>query len=195
MPETIVEICNRALALVGQSSIQALDQQGKAAAACNRLYGASRDGVLRAYPWNCAIRRARLAADTVKPAWGPARQFRLPEGPDEPTPYCLRVWSVDGGDEAAWRIEGRAIATDLPAPLDIVYIGRIVDPALFDPLIAEAIAARLAMDLAVPLTENAALGERLAQLYRERLIEARRADAQEGSVEDLRADTWTGARN
>lgn len=196
MPETVVEICNRALALVGQTPIQALDQAGKPAASCNRLYGPARDAVLRAYPWNCAVRRALLPAGTAKPAFGFARYFRLPEGPDEPLPYALRILRVRDDIERGivWKLEGRFVATDEPAPLGIVYIGRVLDPALFDPGLADAIAARLAMDLAVPLTDNAATGERIAALYRERLIEARRADAQEGVPEDLSAGGWIEAR-
>jgi hypothetical protein len=196
MPDTVVDICNRALALIGARSIQALDQSGDIPAACNRLYGPARDVVLRAYPWNCAVRRARLGAATEKPAFGFERYFRLPEGPDEPTPYALRVLRVrdDLEQGVVWKLEGRFIATDEPAPLDIVYIGRVLDPAGFDPGIADALAARLAMDLSVRVTDNTALGERLAQLYRERLLEARRTDAQEGNAEPIVADDWTGAR-
>lgn len=196
MAASEVDIWNIALARLGQSPLNAPDQDGKAAALCRRLYPASRDAVLRAYPWNCAVRRALLGASTIKPAFGFARYFDLPEGPDDEQPKCLRVLNIDGDIERkiVWKVEGRRLATDEAGPLPIIYIGRLADPTAFDPLVDDAIAMRMALGLCVPLTSNASLLEGLRGEYREILIEARRVDAQEGSADDLVADEWLISR-
>ena len=196
MAASEVDIWNIALTRLGQTPVQAPDQDGKAATLCRRLYPSARDAVLRAYPWNCASRRALLGASTVVPPFGFARYFDLPQGPDDETPKCLRVLGIDGDIEGniKWKVEGGRIATDETGPLPVLYIGRIVDPTLFDPLVDDAIAMRMALGLCVPLTQNASHLEGLRQEYKEVLIEARRVDAQEGSPDAIVADLWLNSR-
>jgi len=181
-----IAIANRALDLAGLDPIVSLGDDGTSAALIARNLELTRDATLRAYPWNCAMRRAALAADTAAPAWGPARRFALPEGP--PTaeqPYALRVWSIEGERDfgVKYRVEGRFILTDESAPLNISYIGR-VDWGVLDALCADAIAARLAIVVAANRTRSPSIVAELREYYRDLLAEARRADAQEGSPEE-----------
>lgn len=191
---SIVSICNAALDLLGADPITSLDDDTKAARLCNRNYARVRDAVLRAYPWNCAITRASLAALSTTPAYEYALQYALPEGPAPA--YCLRVLSIDGEVDfgLTYKVEGRNILTDETAPLDILYIARIEDPALFDALLIDAIAARLAFDAAYPLTGSAALAESMSRAYGEKLAEARAVDAQEGSPDEFTAPGWLESR-
>lgn len=191
MPISTVSICNRALDLLGADPITSLEDGSKAANLCQRNFEPSADSVLRLYPWNAALRRARLAALTETPAWGYRYQYQLPQGP-EPA-LCLRLLEVDGDDD--YRVEGRRILSDSAAPLDILYIGRIVDVASYDPLLAEAVAAKLAVHLAGNLTESAARIEAARDYLRAVLAEAKSTDAQEGSSGDLLVDAWLAARS
>lgn len=178
---TAIKICNRALDMLGADPIASFDDATQIGRLCKRNYEPVRDAVLRAYPWVAAIRRAALNALPEAPAWGYAFQYALPEGPD-PLP-CLRVLSVETKGKAAaedYRIEGRLILSDVGAPLRIVYIGQITDPTKYGPLLADAIAARLAAELAYPLTASTSLGQAMGQAYRDKLAEARAVDAQEG---------------
>ncbi len=187
MSTSIVAICNRALDLIGADPIVSLDDPNKPARLASRNFPAARDAVLRAYPWNGAIRRRRLAAMTAEPEWGFARQYQLPDD-------ALRLLGLSDDGDQAWRVEGRRILTDAGPPLDVLYIARIEDPADFDPLLADTIAARLAADIAYALAGSSTGQQAAWQFYQARLVEARMIDAQEGTPAPLSADAWLAAR-
>jgi len=187
MTLSAVQICNRALDILGADPVLSLNDNSEAGRLCNRNFAPVRDAVLRAYPWNAAMRRAALPALAEAPAWGFAAAYQLPAD-------CLRLWRVENEDLADWRVEGRTVVSDIAAPLRILYLARLDDPGFFDPLLAEAVAGRLAADLAYRLTGSSALGNQAWSLYQAKLAEARRVDAQEGSAEALRAVDWLQAR-
>lgn len=191
MTISTVSICNRALDLLGADPITSLEDGSKAANLCQRNFEPSADSVLRLYPWNAALRRARLPALAAAPVWGYRYQYQLPQGP-EPA-LCLRLLEVDNGTD--FRIEGRRILADYGAPLDILYVGRIIDSADYDPLLAEAVAAKLAVHLAGNLTESASRIEAARDYLRGVLAEAKATDAQEGGASDLVVDAWLAARS
>ena len=191
MTISVVSICNRALDLLGADPIISLDDGSKAANLCQRNFTPTADSVLRLYPWNAAMRRAALPALSDAPAWGFKYQYQLPEGP-EPSP-CLRLIRVESGEE--FRVEGRRVLADYSAPLNILYIGRIADPAEYDSLLAEAIAAKLAVHLAGNLTESAARIEAMRTYLKDVLASARAIDAQEGGAEAFDIDAWLVARS
>lgn len=191
MAISIVSICNRALDLVGADPITSLEDGSRPANLCQRNFEPSADSVLRLYPWNAALRRARLPALAETPDWGYRFQYQLPQGP-EPA-FCLRLVEVDNGSD--FRVEGRRVLADYAAPLDILYVGRVSDPGSYDPLLAEAIAAKLAVHLAGNLTESGARIEAARAYLRAVLSEARSTDAQEGGAASLSVDSWLGARS
>lgn len=185
-------ICNRALRLARAETLLSLEDDSETARACRALLPELRDEVLRAYPWNFAMARAKLADAEPVPLWGFAHAYPLPEDP-----YCLRVWSLEGeltSGDVVWRIEGRRLVTDLAPPVSILFIARIVDTALFDPLFTTALAARMAAELAYPLTGSSAKEENAWRLYERSLSEAKRIDAQEGTADPLNALDWLNAR-
>ena len=190
MAISTVSICNRALDLLGADPITSLEDGSKAANLCLRNFEPSADSVLRLYPWNAALRRARLPALSDTPAWGYLYQYQLPQGP-EPA-FCLRLLEIDNGSD--YRIEGRRILADYAAPLDILYIGRVTDTATFDPLLAEAVAVKLAVHLAGNLTESGSRVEAARNYLREILAQAKAIDAQEGGAASLVVDAWLQAR-
>lgn len=107
-----VEICNSALIKLGDDTITSLTDDSKRARLCNAQFARLRDEVLRAHPWNFAIRRASLAKLSQAPAFEFAAAFRLPEDP-----YCLRVLLLFDGSAPQgisrhrWKIEGRTLPT------------------------------------------------------------------------------------
>lgn len=190
MSISVVSICNQALDLLGADPITSLADDSKAARLCQRNYEGVRDTVLRAYPWNSAMCRALLPALASKPMFGYRFHYQLPTGPEPAA--CLRVYQVMDGDD--YRIEGRRLLTDYPPPLQVLYIGQVLDPNQFDPLLAEAISARLAVYLAGNLTESASRIETMRSHYREILQEARAMDAQEGRADMIEANEWLNSR-
>jgi len=167
---TIVSICNRALTWLGAEPITDLVDDTKEGRACNRIYEQARDQTLRDHPWNFALKRVSIAADTTAPIWEYTNAYSWPTG-------CLRIIEVNTTEE--WAVEGQKIVSDQAAPLEIVYIDKVTDPTLFDAKFVEAYAARIASDLAYDLTANAALASTAETQYLRRLAEARLVDAQE----------------
>lgn len=170
-----MNICSLALIQLGAESITSFDDGTKRSNLCRDLYPGIRDAVLRAYPWNCAIDRKELALDGSTPLFGYSYRFALPVDP-----YCLKVLEVE--DDYDFKIEGRYLHSDSSA-IKIKYIQRITNPGLFDSLLVEAIIARLASQLAWPITGIQTLGQTMWGLYEAKLREARSQDAMEGTVE------------
>ena len=180
-----VDICNRALQKLGERKITSLDDDVKTARECKRAFELVRDAVFRDHPWNSLLARASLAALSEAPAWGFATQFQLPVD-------CLRVLEADTSHD--WQVEGRKILSDAGAPLNILYVRQETDPTQYDLLLVEALAARLAAELAEALTQSNTKKEAAERQYLDVLSRARRADAQEGTARQLTRSTWLEAR-
>lgn len=183
---SVVGIANRALEKLGGGYIAALTDNSKEARAINRAYDFVRDAVLRAHPWNFAMKRASLAPLASTPAWGYDFEYQLPSD-------ALKI--IDADTTCRYEIEGRKILTDQDTSLDIRYIARITDPNTFDPLFSEALAAALAMELCEDLTQSNTKRQLAAQDYQNALREARRADGTENTPIPYEADTWLDSRN
>lgn len=196
---TLIDLCNSALDLVGASSIGALDEGTPEANLVSRLHGPVIDSVLRAYPWNCAQTRQVLEPLAAVPSWGYSTAFALPEAPD----FCLRVLEVGAPEQnLAWRVESlydggtikRVIACNQAASLPLLFIRRLNDPAMMDPLLADAIAAELATRLAAKLVESATRIERLSMMARSRYQAAVAVDAREqGAAGYVEPAAWVSA--
>ena len=181
------QIVNKALILIGAQRILSMADAGNEAQTAAELWDSVRDAVMRAYPWNCCVRQATLAALSSTPAFGYSYQYQLPQDP-----LCLRVLGMQYHD-SIFRIQGRYLLTD-ESTCSITYIARETDITIWDPLLKEAVAARLASELAYPLSNSATLAKTRWDLYREILAEARSIDAQEGTPEQYEVTAWLDAR-
>ena len=179
-----VEICNIALSNLGDQLITSLTEANARARACNLRFNDTRDAVLRSHPWNCAMSRATLAVSGT-PDWGYSNSFALPTD-------CLRVLDVEDPD-TEWKIEGRNIVSD-GSTIKIRYIAQVTDTTLFDSTLVQAIALKLAWEIAETLTGNIDLKREMWQKYQFAISEARSNDAMEGTPEKIEADEWLLAR-
>jgi hypothetical protein len=188
-----VDICNSALIKVGAARISSLDDNTKEGRLCKELYPRLCDELVRSHPWNFATARVALAATVATPAYGFDYQHQLPND-------CLRVMNInlDYGDETGkfveWKIEGRMLLAN-DTPVKIKYLKDVSEtPELFDAHFAEALALRIAVDLAYPMAQSTTLVELLSRRYQRMLADARTFDGQEGSSDRVGADTWLDAR-
>lgn len=170
-----VDICSKALNKLGAERITSFDDHTDRSDLCRDFYPSVRDAVLRAYPWNCAIEQQALVHDFVSPLFGYSYKFALPV-----IPYCLRVLKIE--DDPDFNIKGRYIYCD-ESSIKIEFISRITDPGKFDSLLVEAIEARLAADLAYPITRTPEIATTMWGLYEAKLREARTMDGFEGKIE------------
>jgi len=188
---TDTSICNSALIKVGSKSILSLDDDSKEGRICKEQYPKLRDEVQESHPWNFCIRRA----DTLSPlAQAPVQindfvtqQFELPND-------TLRVLGIDAfPSEINWVVEDGKLLTDTDT-IKLRYIARVTDTSKFSATFSEALAWRIAADLAYSLAQNRALAESMFVAYERQLSLARAFDAQENGLTRLRSSFWTGAR-
>lgn len=155
---SVVDICNLALGRLGlKAFISSLDEATAEAEVCNRFFNATRDAALASAPWPFAKKRATLAllsgvtragwafcyakpSDCLSPrfVWNGLRNPR----PDQLIPFELELGDADGS---------HIICTDHPGA-ELVFTKRVDNPTLFHPLFVNALAWRLASELAAPLS-------------------------------------------
>jgi hypothetical protein len=90
-------------------------------------------------------------------------------------------------------IEGRKLLTD-EAIAKIKYVSRVTDPQQYDANLIEALAARLAMEIAYAVTGSTTMVQVTASLYEEKLKEARFVDGTEGAPQKLESSDFIEAR-
>lgn len=186
-------IANRALGALSEKPIQSYTSKTeKGALAFFNVYLDIADEVVASHPWNCAVQRIAIgSADASGPAWGFARSFTLPADP-----RVLRVWKLneDRHGNARFKVIGRKIHTDEGAPLQAEAICRVDDPMNFPPLLAKAVSAAIAEAIAMEMTDSATRRDKMAEWAAKCLDDARFADGQEGSTDDVEASELERSR-
>lgn len=183
---SVVDISNKALDKLGQGPITSLEDGSKSANLCNRNWSIIRDQVLRDHPWNFAVKRAILAADTTAPVWGFSYKFPLPAD-------WLRLIEVRDLSTGEYQVEGRAILANDSA-LYVRYIYQVTDPNQYDALFVDAVATRLAFELCEALTQSNTKKELMWNEYQDSLTRARLVDGQENPPVDFEEDDWVLVR-
>ncbi len=172
---TPTDLCNQALALVGQSFITSLDEtedESHNANVCRAFYETERDATLRDHAWNFAIRR-KVLATTAAPVSGYI--FAFERDPDD-----LRVLAINDDPNAVYQLEGRTIITN-ETTLTVKYVARIIDPTQWDPLCISAFTLRMASKLALAIAHDAVLSAKLFDQYLLLIGGAETVDGQEGT--------------
>jgi len=169
MASSSIEICNQALLLLGDKTIADFNEDSTAAKLCSSLYPLTRDAVLRLHPWNCAIKRVKLAPKLQTPEYGYGNAFTLPTD-------LLRLLSIDGLTD--YKIEGREVLSDSNS-ISIRYIYRNENVNEYDALLVDAISAYLAYKLAYPITKSSAVRDEMKAIFGDLLKLAKSVDAQE----------------
>ena len=180
-----VDICNLALAMLGEESIGSIDEKPKGET-CNIFYDHTVEEVLRLHDWNCARERAELAALSETPPMEWSYYYQLPVG-------CLAVRAVQdsGGAEGyAWEREGSRIVTNE----EEIFLVYTKVPVVFDSTLRSAIAARLAWYMAYRLTQSRALQKEALNQFGMIMAGSVGADAVEG-LKDITMDGITADKS
>lgn len=194
-----VEIANRALTKLGAARIISFGDDNKQARAVQSMFAIVRDAELRAHVWSFSVKRASLAALVSTPDWGFEYEYELPSD-------CLRLLQVNdffqgpsmddyrNQSTAEYMLEGNKILTDYTAPLKIRYIKREQDTAQWDSTFVEAIACRLAAEMAEDLTQSNQKKDAAWKEYDQALMAAIRSGAVEQQHQDMPDDSWVLSR-
>ena len=193
MASSEVEICNLALSWLAGNLITSLDDETVEAKLCKANYPLSRDAVLEAGAWTFATKRYALTPEVDEPAWGYGKRFTIP-------PEIITVLEVtesptkpNGANTLDWRREGNYIV----ANVDKVYVKAVfreTQVPRYPPAFVQALAARIAADIAIPLTESREMMQVMEARYKDRLYQALGTDGIQGKVDIADATKLTGFR-
>jgi len=189
MAQSIVDCCNNALQMLGQTFIMSLTDGTRTSRQCQMASDNNRRAELRKYNWNFAKKRIVLAPDTIAPAFHFKYQFTLPSD-------CLRI-IIPRDATLDWSIEGKKILTnevdnELAPTLNLCYTADITDPSLFDGAFYDMYSTAMAIDMCEAITNSTSKKAALERQYDDALQRARLANAFEELPEEAPDDTfWT----
>lgn len=159
---TDVQICNLALARLGDAKITTLGDATAQAQYCTLFYAQTVEELQTDLDWQFCRKLASVAANATAPAFGYSARYALPAD-------FLRVLRINGIDEdenfGKWEILGGFIHTNLTGPIQLDYIASITDTTLFPPVFVELLTAKLAANLALPLTGSKELFGQMVEIY------------------------------
>lgn len=189
------QIANLALSWLGQNHITSIDDSQVEATVMKDNFDAARDLVLEDGAWTFATVRERWTPTNIDPAFGSDNVFLIPNN-------VLRVHrcykasnnSSQRFTKAVWRREGAHILSP-ESVLWVFLINKVTNTDLFSPGFVHALAARLAADTALALTENEKLANRMEALYERKRSLGLSRDGLQGLNEKIDSSMLTGARS
>ncbi len=169
-------ICNMALAWLGQNQITSLDDPADPLSeVCRNTYPFVRDAVLEERMWTFATARA-VSTTAERDEWDTLYRHHVPID-------WLSVYRVYANANTQQNIDWQKEDKYVLADNETVYmwgLKRIVDTGQFSNLFVQALAARMAADLAIALTQDRMMQADMWQLYQAKLTEAASRDGAQG---------------
>jgi hypothetical protein len=184
---TQVSICSNALLMLGAKTISAIDEDSDRAQLAANLYDSTRDAVLRSHPWNCAVKRVVLAADTEAPAFDYSAQFVLPGD-------FLRVLSVgEETEDVDYKVEsGKILASG--TSLALRYIWKNTTESTWDAMLVKAMELQMSAAMAYAITMSAAKEQLQLEKLERFMKQCRAVDGQDDPPQQLGDERLLNAR-
>jgi hypothetical protein len=177
--------------------ITSLDEASPEAEQVNLIFEDVRDAMLRSHPWKFAVKQTSPSTlvGTVPNQWD--YMFVYPSDALK----VLNIVNPFGRAEKPIKFDvmlnstgTKVLVCDLEEP-EFRYISKVTDTGMFDPAFVIAFAYRLAENLAIPLTGDTALRDRMRALADAETSAAMRENANEGVEEEIFRDPdWITAR-
>ncbi len=184
-----VQIINRALIALGQTIvINDIEEDTTPAQLGKELWETCVEYILTVHPWACAQKRWTIAADATAPLWGFSYAYTKPAD-------CVAVFEMEGQEEYDWKVESGKIVTNHGAPIFISGNRNVTAPGDFDASMVEALAYKLAMEMAVPLTNSKTLRDQMEDGLKDRTVNTRTLNSRQRTAQTVSVATWTGARH
>ena len=190
MATSIVSISNLALQKLGAGSIASMDEDSREARVMNACYEPLRDRELRAHAWNFSIKRTTLAPSATTPDFDFTYAFPVPSD-------MLRLLppARAGLDWTIEQLNGTPhILTNDGNTLEIRYVAKVTDPAIFDALFVDMLACKMAWHSCETITQSNTKKADIQQEYKDARAEARKINAFEQPVPEESEPPWLTAR-
>ena len=176
-------IANLALSNLGEASIQSLSDNNARARACSSRIDDVITTILRMHVWNSALER-KLLTNIGEPIFGWNYIYQLPAD-------YIKVVEVE--PVSKYIVEKKNILSN-EKTLHLLYVATPTDINNLDPLLAEAIAMKLAWEIAETLTSKAGLKQEMMQKYIIALQEARSANSKDRTPERRERNSFYDAK-
>ncbi len=181
--QTEADVCNLGLVAIGNTQlIDELNDPTPAARVAKAVYANARDATLERVEWKFATRRRTLAmlvdADTdpdselVHDGWRfvyglppdciAPRRIVVP-GMRAPPPRLRIPFEIEASDSSG-KVDGLVLLTDQPEA-ELLYTARVMAPALFTALFAEALSWMLASKFALAIQKKPAVAVTMDQKF------------------------------
>lgn len=173
MTYTKIDLCARALVKLGASAIASFEEETAEAQVCAQLYEPTLESLLAAYPWRFALKKTTLARLIDKPSADYQYAFQVPKD-------CVRVLSAGNGFKSQgidYKIVGKTLHTNANKVI-ISYISKL-DESNFPVFFCNALIAKLAAEMCLPLTESTSRTEYMYKRFEEELKTAKLTDSQQ----------------
>lgn len=171
-----LEICNMALAILGQTDISSLKEDTQSARLCNQYYDSVRKQLLRAHDWGFSKTRDKLIKLGQEEIFGGFEYYYA-----KPTKALFITAVFEKGEAIKKRrfkmfykpsLNQEVISTNAENAY-VEYVRDVEDTTLYDSLFVEAFSAALATKIAMSLTGSTDLYQMAYQTYKLTLDEAR----------------------
>lgn len=206
MASSEVAICNQALGWLGGELITSFSDNSDEAKLCSANYALLRDAVLEEREWTFAVERIELSRLAAVPKYGFNYQFQIPatvirvlqvsrKGDSNGIVGTTERYGTGLGsyDEVLWLKEGTTIRTNA-SEIYARVLQQVTDPTKHSPAFDQALAARIAMDLAIPLTNSRTLQKDMAAMYGEKIALAAASDGLQGRSLKVRSTSLINVR-
>ena len=173
MTYTKIDLCSRALIKLGAQTIASFDEATAEAKVCSQLYEPTLESLLAAYPWRFALEKAQLPRLVQTPQADYQYAYQLPHN-------CVRVLSAGNSDRSQglkYKIVGNMLHTNSEQVI-ISYISR-PDETAFPPFFSNALIAKLAAEMCLPLTESTTRTDYMYNRAEEEFKTAKLTDSQQ----------------
>lgn len=183
MAATSIEICSRALVLLGTTPIASFDDPGAGAQVSNLLYESTLKSLIASHRWNFTKKKAILSKLVAAPLNTYNYQYQLPSD------YLTMVKTAD---DSSYEIQGDKLLSDRDS-LEIDYIYR-PNETLFPPLFTETLEFYLAAKFAVPVTDSKTNAELYLGFYNTQIKKAKAVDSQSVPTYQLNQTDYLSVR-
>ena len=191
-----LEICNLALAQLGQAPISSLNQEDERASRLNLFYESVRDEVLRAHNWGFAGTEVPLTLVTPQEQITGGFLYKYPTHAlfircvfDVQAPHQCLAFRTFFDENTQMRVLQAATKQAYAQ-----YTRKITDETLFDASFVKVFSLALACNLATSLTADSQLATQLFEKYQLALREARQCNMSESFQSVVQKDCFTEVR-
>ncbi len=155
-----VDICNGALAYLGQSPISVLDNSSKTSRACRAFFDSSRDYLISLFDWPFARGVRKLEALEDGAVEVPSAHYAYPLPADCLVPRYIHP----KGTRRVWDVIGPNIVTTV-APLYLYYTRKVTVSGRFSPGFISALELYLASRVCMSITADKTLKNALSEEF------------------------------